>query len=96
MKWKRLYRVEASSARIKRELRSIPLFDRERVVKVIEALKETPRPHGIVQLEPNVYRLRVGEYRVIYKVFDREQLVIIGRVARRSEKTYQDIRGLFG
>jgi mRNA-degrading endonuclease RelE of RelBE toxin-antitoxin system len=91
-----MYRVEASSTRIKRELRSIPLHDRERVIQVIEALKENPRPHGIVQLEPNVYRLRIGENRVIYKVFDREQLVIIGRVARRSEKTYQDISGLFG
>jgi mRNA interferase RelE/StbE len=91
-----MYRVEASSTRIKRELRSIPLHDREQVIQVIEALKENPRPHGIVQLEPNVYRLRIGEYRVIYKVFDREQLVIIGRVARRSEKTYQDISGLLG
>jgi len=91
-----MYRVEAPSARIKRELRSIPLHDRERVIQVIEALKENPRPHGIVQLETNVYRLRIGEYRVIYKVFDRKQLVIIGRVARRSEKTYQDISGLFG
>jgi mRNA-degrading endonuclease RelE of RelBE toxin-antitoxin system len=42
-----------------------------------------------------VYRLRVGDYRVIYKVFDKEQLVIIGRVARRSEKTYQDFEDLF-
>jgi mRNA interferase RelE/StbE len=91
-----MYRVEASSTRIKRELRSIPPNDRERVIQVIEALKENPRPHGIVQLESNVYRLRIGEYRVMYKVFDREQLVIIGRVARRSEKTYQDISDLFG
>ena len=91
-----MYRVEAPSTRIKRELRSIPVHDRERIIKAIEALKENPRPHGIVQLESNVYRLRVGGYRVIYKVFDREQLVIIGRVARRSEKTYQSIRGLFG
>jgi len=91
-----MYRVEASSTRIKRELRSIPLNDRERVIQVIQALKENPRPHGIVQLESNVYRLRIGEYRVIYKVFDREQLVIIGRVARRREKTYQEISGLFG
>ncbi len=91
-----MYRVEASSTRIKRELRAIPLHDRERVTQVVEALKENPRPHGIVQLEPNVYRLRIGEYRMVYKVFDREQLVIIGRVARRSEKTYQDIRRLFG
>ncbi len=91
-----MYRVEAPSTRIKRELRSIPVHDRERIIKVVKALKENPRPHGIVQLEPNVYRLRVGGYRVIYKVFDREQLVIIGRVARRSEKTYQSIRDLFG
>jgi len=91
-----MYRVEAPSTRIKRELRSIPLQDRERVTKAIEALKGDPRPPGIVQLEPNVYRLRIGDYRVIYKVFDKEQLVIIGRIARRSEKTYQDIRDLFG
>jgi len=91
-----LYRVEASSTRIKRELRSVPLHDRERAIKAIESLKDNPHPHGIVQLEPNVYRLRVGIYRVIYKVFDKEQLVIIGRVARRSEKTYRDVTGLFG
>jgi len=91
-----MYRVEAPSTRIKRELRSIPLQDRERVIKAIEALEGDPRPSGIVQLEPNVYRLRIGDCRVIYKVFDKEQLVIIGRVARRSEKTYRDVRGLFG
>ena len=91
-----MYRVEAPSTRIMRELRRIPPYDRVRVMKVIEALKENPRPHGIVQLEPNVYRSRVGDYRVIYKVFDKEQLVIIGRVVRRSERTYRDVRNLFG
>ncbi len=91
-----MYRVEAPSTRIKRELGSIPLHDRERVIKAIEALKENPRPHGIVQLEPNVYRLRIGDYRVVYKVFDKEQLVIIGHVVKRSEKTYRDVRDLFG
>ena len=90
-----MYRIETPRARIKRELRSIPPKDRERVIEAIEALQEDPRPYGIVQLEPNVYRLRVGDYRVIYKVFDKEQLVLIGRVARRSEKTYQDFEDLF-
>ena len=52
-----MYRVEASSTRIKRELRFIPLHDRERVIQVIEALKEDPRPHGIVQLEPNSVKI---------------------------------------
>jgi mRNA-degrading endonuclease RelE of RelBE toxin-antitoxin system len=55
-----VYRVEASSTRIKRELRSVPLHDRERVIKAIESLKEDPRPYDIVQLESNVYRLRVA------------------------------------
>jgi mRNA interferase RelE/StbE len=91
-----MYRVEAPSSRIKRELRRVPPYDRERVIKAIEALAENPRPQGIVQLESNVYRLRIGDYRVIYQVFDEEQLVIIGRVARRSEKTYRDVQDLFG
>ena len=91
-----MYRVEAPSSRTKRELRRVPPYDRERVIKAIEALAENPRPQGIVQLEPNVYRLRVGDYRVIYKVFDEERLIIIGRVARRSEKTYRDVQDLFG
>jgi len=91
-----MYRVEAPSTRIKRELRRIPPCDRQRVIEAIEALKENPRPHGIVQLESNVYRLRVGDYRVIYKVFDEEKLVLIGRVVRRSEKTYRGVKELFG
>ncbi|HDN80256.1 MAG: type II toxin-antitoxin system RelE/ParE family toxin [Chloroflexi bacterium] len=91
-----MYKVEAPSTRIKRELRRIPPRERQRVIKAIEALKENPRPHGIVQLEPNVYRLRVGDYRVIYKVFDEEKLVLIGRVVRRSEKTYRGVKELFG
>ena len=91
-----MYRVEAPSSRIKRELRRVPPYDRERVIEAIEALAENPRPQGIVQLEPNVYRLRVGDYRIIYQVFDEEQLLIIGRIARRSEKTYRDVQDLFG
>ncbi len=64
--------------------------------RVINALAEDPRPHGIVQLAPDVYRLRVGSYRVIYKVLDEDKLVLIGRIARRSGSTYQDLGRLFG
>jgi len=91
-----MYRVEAPSTRLKRELKRIPDSDRPRLLEAIRALAENPWPHGIEQLEPTVYRLRVGHYRVIYKVFDVEQVVLIGRVARRSEATYQDLGKLFG
>jgi len=40
-------------------------------------------------------RVRVGRYRVIYKIFDSEKLVLIGKVARRSEDIYSDIEEMF-
>jgi len=90
-----MYRVEAPSNRIKQELKRIPGDIRSRIAEAIRALAEDPRPAGVRQLEPNVYRLRVGQYRVIYKVLDDEQLVLIGRVIRRGEATYRDVSQLF-
>ncbi|MBL7065673.1 MAG: type II toxin-antitoxin system RelE/ParE family toxin [Anaerolineae bacterium] len=91
-----MYRVESPVTRLKRELRRIPVADRPRIVKAMQSLAKNPRPDGIKQLAPGVYRLRVGRYRVIYKVLDDEQLVLIGRVARRSEATYRGLGRLFG
>ncbi|MFB0537590.1 MAG: type II toxin-antitoxin system RelE/ParE family toxin [Anaerolineae bacterium] len=48
-----------------------------------------------MQLEPDVYRLRVGDYRVICKVLDEERIILTGRIVRRSESTYRDLRRLF-
>ena len=42
--------------------------------------------------EKGTYRVRVGNYRVIYVVLDNEGVVIIARVARRSESTYRGLR----
>ncbi|MGH7379127.1 MAG: type II toxin-antitoxin system RelE family toxin [Candidatus Methylomirabilales bacterium] len=69
----------------------MPEADRAHLVTRLRALADQPRTKGVKALARNVYRLRVGRYRVIYKVFDREQLVLIGRVAPRTERTYKDI-----
>ncbi|MFB0534812.1 MAG: type II toxin-antitoxin system RelE/ParE family toxin [Anaerolineae bacterium] len=90
-----MYQIESASSRIKRELRRIPPPDRTRIAEAVQALADDPRPLGVVQLEPDVYRLRVGDYRVIYKVLDEERIVLIGRIVRRSESTYRDLRRLF-
>jgi len=89
------YRIETVSSRIKRELYRIPPLDRQRVAEAVQTLADDPRPLGVKQLELNVYRLRVGDYRVIYKVFDAEGVILIGRVVRRSESTYRGLRRLF-
>lgn len=41
------------------------------------------------------YRIRVGQYRIIYKVYDQEKIVLVGRVVRRSETTYDRLNELF-
>ena len=88
-----MYQIESASSHIKRELRRIPRSDRVRIAEAVQALADDPP--GVVQLEQDVYRLRVGDYRVIYKVLDEERIILIGRIVRRSESTYRDLRRLF-
>ena len=89
------YRIEAARSRIKRELKRFAADDRVRIAKAVAMLSTEPRPGDAIQLEANVYRIRVGDYRVIYKVYDEQELILIGRIARRGESTYKGIGSLF-
>jgi mRNA interferase RelE/StbE len=59
------------------------------VVVAIDGLSEDPRPDGVKLLSgtsnERIWRLAVGEYRVLYQVMDRLLLVLIVRVADRRE-----------
>jgi mRNA interferase RelE/StbE len=90
-----MYEIRVASSKVEKELAQIPKGDRERVIARVGKLAEDPRPSGIKALAPNIYRLRVGPYRVIYKVYDDERTILIGRFARRSEGTYQEWGKLF-
>jgi mRNA interferase RelE/StbE len=58
----------------------------------ILALAIEPRPPGSVKLAASEFwRLRVGDLRVIYVIDDAATLVIVLRVARRSESTYRRV-----
>ena len=90
-----MYQIESASSRIKRELRRIPPPDRARIAEAVQALADDPCPPGVVPLEQDVYRLRVGDYHVIYQVLDEERIILVGRIVRRSESTYRNLRWLF-
>jgi len=90
-----MYQIESASSRFKRELRRIAPPDRGRIAEAVQALADDPRPPGVVQLEQDVYRLRVDDHYMMYKVLDEERIILIGRVVRRSESTYRDLRRLF-
>ena len=70
-----------------RELKSLPtnLFDR--IVTRIKALAVTPRPSGCHKLagSKNAWRIRIGDYRVVYEIDDARQRVRIFRVRHRRE-----------
>jgi len=62
---------------------------------MITSLSENPRPTGVIKLEDDIYRLRIGRYRVVYHIVDGNQTVTIGSVQKRTERTYRRIRDLF-
>lgn len=80
------YRVELTTAAA-RQVRKLPRPVRERVLDAIDELGGDPRPHGVKKLsgEQTAWRIRIGEYRVIYDVFDSELLVTVVRTAHRRE-----------
>jgi len=80
------YRVELTSAAA-RQVRKLPRPARDRVVEAISGLREDPHPPAAKKLvgEQTAWRIRVGDYRVIYDVFDGDLLVTVVRAAHRRE-----------
>jgi len=89
-----MYKI-TMTPKAKKELDKLPLQDFKRLDKAIWALAQNPRPRGVKKIRGPNYRIRVGDWRVVYAVFDRDQLVIVGKVARRSQRTYEGVDELF-
>ena len=85
-----MYRLEVER-RAERGLRRIRYGDPlgyRRVVAAIRALGDDPRPPGATKLtafDPPAWRVRVGQYRIVYEVDDDQVLVIVVNVAPRGE-----------
>jgi len=60
------------------------------IAKAISALEPEPRPKRVKKLaESGLWRIRVGQYRVVYTINDEEHFIIVVRVASRTEDTYK-------
>lgn len=80
------YHVDFTAAAA-RQVRKLPRPVRDRILDAVEGLIDDPRPHGAKKLvgEQTAWRIRVGDYRVIYDVFDAELTVTVVRAAHRRE-----------
>jgi len=70
-----------------RDLRSLPRALFERVNETVLALRDDLRPHGVRKLVGALegWRIRVGDYRILYQIDDDAQTVTIVRVKHRSQ-----------
>lgn len=89
-----MYKI-TMTPKAKKELDKLPLQDFKRLDKAIWALAQNPRPRGVKKIRGPIHRIRVGDWRIVYAVFDKDQLVIIGKVARRTKRTYEELNELF-
>lgn len=66
-------------------MRKIPLADAKYIKKKISEVAENPRLEGYIKLSGlNGYRVRVGNYRIIYDIFDDKLFVLILEIGDRS------------
>jgi mRNA interferase RelE/StbE len=70
-----------------RDLAALDKPAQRRVVARIEALASNPRPPGVTKLqgEANAWRIRVGDYRVLYTIEDGRRVVLVVRIGHRRE-----------
>ena len=75
------------TASAKKALGRMPPDIRERLTLAVAALRSDPRPPGVVKLtgEDNVYRVRVGDYRILYEIHDNSLIVIVVKIAHRRD-----------
>lgn len=80
------YTVELKPSAAK-ALEALPKPDQRRIAARIDTLATDPRPVGVKKLEgeDDLYQLRVGDYRVVYRIQARRLIVLVVRIAHRRD-----------
>jgi mRNA interferase RelE/StbE len=69
-----------------KDLEAIPVKDRRKVAARIQTLAADPRPHGYEKLSGQErYRLRQGDYRVVYAIDAAEHTVLVVKIGNRRD-----------
>ncbi|MFQ5860854.1 MAG: type II toxin-antitoxin system RelE/ParE family toxin [Dehalococcoidia bacterium] len=86
------YRVDLHRE-ARKELDQLPSQAYRLLAAAIDRLAEEPRPRGSLKLvgHQDLWRIRVGRYRIIYHTDDVHQQLTVLRVALRTEHTYRDL-----
>lgn len=71
---------------VQRSLDKIPERDFKAILDTVKNLANTPRPKGVEKIKnAGLWRVRQGDYRIVYSIDDKQQIVTIVRIGHRRE-----------
>ncbi len=80
------YQVLLSKA-ARKQLNTLPVFIHNKIIEDIAALANTPRPPGCKKLkgQKNAWRIRIGDYRIIYEIEDKQLRILVIAIGHRKD-----------
>ena len=75
------------SPKAEKQLDELPTPLRRRITEAVEGLESKPRPHGVKKLTgaENLWRIRVGDYRIVYTIEDDRLIVLVVKIGHRRK-----------
>ena len=71
---------------VQKQLNTLPQELKQRILKTLVQLQEEPRPVNSLQMKGGQgFRLRIGDYRVLYDIDDGNKIVNLRRIGHRRE-----------
>ena len=71
---------------VEKDLKAIPVPDRVRILQRIQTLADDPRPPGSKKLSGQErYRLRQGNFRILYEIEDQKLIIVVVKVGNRRD-----------
>jgi len=73
-------------------LRKMNRRDHDSVLAALSVIENQPRPSGVIKLSGyDLWRVRVGDFRLIYSIDDTAKIVTVRRLTRRNEDSYDGL-----
>jgi mRNA interferase RelE/StbE len=78
------YTIEIAPA-AERQLKALSKTLQHRIIQHLLDLQTEPRPSGVKKLDDDTYRIRAGDYRVIYQIADQPLLILVLKIGHRRD-----------
>lgn len=80
------YKIKVAKS-VEKDLQDIPKSDLKKIIQKISSLESDPKPVGVQKLSgiDEKYRIRSGNYRIIYEINEKEKIVDVAKVGHRKD-----------